>query len=64
MFLLFFLYRNFNSKCLYSFMALAYIINACITGGHYTANGSMLFFVFYYFAGHYGIQSDLKDRKK
>lgn len=64
MFLLFFLYRNFNSKCLYSFMALDYIINACITGGHYTANGSMLFFVFYYFAGHYGIQSDLKDRKK
>lgn len=46
-----FLYKNFNSKSLFSFMALSYIINACITGGHYTANGSILFFLFFYFAG-------------
>lgn len=24
-------------------MALGYLINACITGGHYTANGAILF---------------------
>lgn len=38
-------------------MALSYLINACITGGHYTANGGMLFFVFFYFAGKY-VQRD------
>lgn len=51
--LFFFLYRNFNSKSLFSFMAISYIINACITGGHYTANGGMLFFIFFYFSGKY-----------
>lgn len=51
--LIIFLYKNFNSKSLYSFMALSYIINACITGGHYTANGSVLFFMFFYFADKY-----------
>lgn len=52
-FLFFFLYKNFNSKSLYSFMAISYIINACITGGHYTANGSIMFFTFFYFSGRY-----------
>ena len=51
--LIIFLYKNFNSKSLYSFMAFSYIINACITGGHYTANGSVLFFMFFYFAGKF-----------
>ena len=48
-----FIYKNFNPKSLFSFMALGYLINACITGGHYTANGAILFFVFFYFAGRY-----------
>lgn len=52
-----FIYRHFNSKSLFSFMALSYLINACITGGHYTANGGMLFFVFFYFARKY-VQRD------
>lgn len=60
LFLLFiFLYKNFNSKLLFSFMALSYIINACITGGHYTANGSMLFFMFFYFAGKYKFKGQI-----
>ena len=58
LFLLFvFMYKNFNSLSLFSFMAMSYLINACITGGHYTANGGMLFFVFFYFAGRY-VQQD------
>ena len=66
LFLLFaFMYKNFNSLSLFSFMAMSYLINACITGGHYTANGGMLFFVFFYFAGKY-VQQDayLGDEKK
>ncbi|MBV4063088.1 hypothetical protein KSY96_02465 [Phocaeicola vulgatus] len=53
LYLFIFIYKNFNSKSLFSFMALGYLINACITGGHYTANGAILFFVFFYFAGRY-----------
>lgn len=51
--LFFFIYRNFNSKSLFSFMAISYIINACITGGHYTANGCIMFFSLYYFSRKY-----------
>lgn len=66
LFLLFvFMYKNFNSLSLFSFMAMSYLVNACITGGHYTANGGMLFFVFFYFAGKY-VQQDAfwGDKKK
>lgn len=59
-----FLYKKFNSKSLYSFMALSYIINACITGGHYTANGCILFFVFFYFAKKYDIDKYILYKKE
>ena len=45
-------------------MAMSYLINACITGGHYTANGGMLFFVFFYFAGKYVQQDAFLGEKK
>ena len=43
---------------------MSYLINACITGGHYTANGGMLFFVFFYFAGKYVQQDAFLGEKK
>lgn len=65
LFLLFvFMYKNFNSLSLFSFMSMSYLINACITGGHYTANGGMLFFVFFYFAGKYVQQDAFLGEKK
>ena len=59
-----FMYKHFNSVSLFSFMAMSYLINACITGGHYTANGGMLFFVFFYFAGKYVQQDAFLGEKK
>lgn len=55
-----FIFKSFNSHSIYSFMALSYIINACITGGHYTANGGMLFFILLYFTGKYSKYKALK----
>ena len=44
-----FIYKNYNQNNILNLMTLSYIINACITGGHYTDRGLILFFFLYYY---------------
>lgn len=47
--LVLFIYKNYNQNNILNLMTLSYIINACITGGHYTDRGLILFFFLYYY---------------
>lgn len=49
-FLLLFVVKNLNIKNVVNIMAFSYIINACITGGHYTDHGAILFFFMYFYS--------------
>lgn len=42
-FLLLFIGKNLDINNVFNIMAFGYIVNACITGGHYTAHGIILF---------------------
>ncbi len=49
-FLLLFVVKNLNIKNVVNIMAFSYIINACITSGHYTDHGAILFFFMYFYS--------------
>lgn len=44
-----FIIKNINIFNVFNIMTFAYIINVCITGGHYTDRGLILFFCLYYY---------------
>lgn len=49
-FLFLFLKKNIDINNVGNIMALSYIINVCITGGHYTDHGRVLFFIWFFYS--------------
>lgn len=61
---LFFYYKWFNINNVYNFMALGYLVNAFITGGHYTNRGLILFIFLYYFTRKKRISKTIISQRK
>lgn len=68
--LIFFIYKNMNRHNVGNMMALGYLLNRLITGGHYTTTGMFLFLFLYYYTNKkntikndFHNNSDLQFRK-
>ena len=53
-----FLYKNINRHNVGNMMALGYLLNRLITGGHYTTTGMFLFLFLFYYTNKKSIQNN------